>query len=111
MLWEALERKVDEDPKSPFGRMTYVYETLATAKAQTVLRYWNWAFTADVMLDTEPDEDAALEFAPSRRTSMLVSGRRVGGFGENPAPPAFAAAKPEKPAPRVRVPRAETNPK
>jgi uncharacterized protein (DUF2336 family) len=109
MLWEALERKIDDDPKSSFGRMTYVYETLATAKAQTVLRYWNWAFTADISLDTEPDEDAALEFAPARRTAMLVSGRRVGGFGENPPPtPAFAATKPEKPARAPRAAKAET---
>jgi uncharacterized protein (DUF2336 family) len=109
MLWEALERKIDDDPKSSFGRMIYVYETLATAKAQTVLRYWNWAFTADVVLDTEPDEDAALEFAPARRTAMLVSGRRVGGFGENPPPtPAFAAPKPEKPVRAPRAAKAET---
>ncbi len=33
------------DPDStdnPLGRVLYVFDTLATAKAQTVLRYWNW---------------------------------------------------------------------
>ena len=47
-LWRAL-RRPNGDPDSTdnsLGRAVYVFDTLATAKAQTVLRYWNWSFTA-----------------------------------------------------------------
>ncbi|HRO04739.1 MAG TPA: DUF2336 domain-containing protein, partial [Terricaulis sp.] len=50
-LWRALKRPLG-DPEStanPMGRAIYVFDTLATAKAQTVLRYWNWSFTADAV--------------------------------------------------------------
>lgn len=48
-LWRALRRPAG-DPDTvdnPLGRTLYVFDTLATAKAQTVLRYWNWSFTPD----------------------------------------------------------------
>lgn len=48
-LWRALRRPTG-DPETvdnPLGRTLYVFDTLATAKAQTVLRYWNWSFTPD----------------------------------------------------------------
>lgn len=50
-LWRATGAPVSaaEDRSQPFGRMRYVYETLPTAKAQTVLRYWNWSLTADAI--------------------------------------------------------------
>jgi hypothetical protein len=46
-----------------FQRVADVYETIAVAKAQTVLRYWNWslssAFAAEAIAeDPENPEDA-----------------------------------------------------
>ncbi len=48
-LWRAIGGKMGdrEDRSQPFGRMAFVYDTLSNAKAQTVLRYWNWASTAN----------------------------------------------------------------
>lgn len=77
-LWAGLKRAENPDPKSPFSRTFYVFDTLATAKAQTVLRYWNWSLTADApanVAEIDP-HDEALEFAPARRTASLVLGWR-----------------------------------
>jgi uncharacterized protein (DUF2336 family) len=56
-LWQALRRPEDD---ADFRRVADVYETIAVAKAQTVLRYWNWslssAFTPE-MAEGEPDSD------------------------------------------------------
>jgi uncharacterized protein (DUF2336 family) len=42
-LWTALRR----NPDGPdFVRVSDAYETIAVAKAQTVLRYWNWSLSA-----------------------------------------------------------------
>ena len=49
-FWRALGR-LPGDPDSvdnPFGRTCYVFDMLATAKAQTALRYWNWSFTPEI---------------------------------------------------------------
>ena len=64
--------------KAPYGRVLYVFEMLATARAQTVLRYWNWSLTTgmapgDAALMEASDE--TLEFAPARRSAALVFGR------------------------------------
>ncbi|MDP3736263.1 MAG: DUF2336 domain-containing protein [Hyphomonadaceae bacterium] len=58
-LWTALGRsKGDNDPA--FARVSDVYESIAVAKAQTVLRYWNWslsaAFSPDAV-DEDQDQD------------------------------------------------------
>ena len=79
-LWRGLRRSdADPDnPASPYGRVLYVFEMLATAKAQTVLRYWNWSFTTGMtatdaaMMDAT---DEGLEFSPARRSAALVFGR------------------------------------
>jgi len=75
MLWKALGRSSGDPDRTDnaLGRAVYVFETLATAKAQSVLRYWNWSFTADaqhlehVMLD-DPD----LELRLARRSAALL---------------------------------------
>jgi uncharacterized protein (DUF2336 family) len=76
-LWRALGRP-SGDPDStdnPLGRTTYVFDTLATAKAQTVLRYWNWSFTADaVNLDQISFDDDVLELSLARRNAALLFG-------------------------------------
>lgn len=50
-LWRALggEEGDREDRTTPFGRFAYVFDTLPTAKAQTMLRYWNWRAMADLI--------------------------------------------------------------
>jgi uncharacterized protein (DUF2336 family) len=77
-LWRALKRAEDEDPQSPWQRTLYVFDTLATAKAQTVLRYWNWSLSSDAPVDAEKIDpgDPSLEFSPARRTAALVMGWR-----------------------------------
>jgi uncharacterized protein (DUF2336 family) len=78
-FWKGLRREQSEDPKSPFQRTLYVFDTLATAKAQTVLRYWNWSLSADAPSGVADIDlrDAALEFSPARRTAALVMGWRA----------------------------------
>lgn len=50
-LWRAVGGAMGdrEDRSRPFGRMAFVYDTLSNAKAQTVLRYWNWATAAQAL--------------------------------------------------------------
>jgi uncharacterized protein (DUF2336 family) len=42
-LWKAM-RRTEDSPD--FMRVSEAYETIAVAKAQTVLRYWNWSLSA-----------------------------------------------------------------
>jgi hypothetical protein len=60
MLWTALRRPEDGPD---FERVSEAYETIAVAKAQTVLRYWNWslsaAFSPEAIVDHEIDPDLA----------------------------------------------------
>lgn len=80
-LWTGLRRSMQDadSQSSAFGRVQYVYDLLATAKAQTVLRYWNWSLTSAVAaaemaaLDASGDD---MEFSPARRSAALVYGRR-----------------------------------
>ena len=68
-----------ESLASPFGRVMYVYDLLATAKAQTVLRYWNWSLTSALAggdVEAIDPSDLDLEFSPARRSAALVFGRR-----------------------------------
>ena len=77
-LWRALKRPLgDVDvTNNPMGRAIYVFDTLATAKAQTVLRYWNWSFTADaVALDRVSFDDSELDLSLARRNAALLFGR------------------------------------
>lgn len=74
-LWRALQRPTGDPDRTdnPLGRTLFVFDTLATAKAQTVLRYWNWSLTAGVAarIEDEPlelDESAVL----MRRSAQLL---------------------------------------
>ncbi|MFT3726288.1 MAG: DUF2336 domain-containing protein [Terricaulis sp.] len=74
-LWRAL-RRPPGDPDSrdnSLGRTAYVFDTLATAKAQTVLRYWNWSFTADAAnLERVAFDDENIELNTARRNAALL---------------------------------------
>ncbi|MET0181270.1 MAG: DUF2336 domain-containing protein [Caulobacterales bacterium] len=73
-LWRALQRPAgDADhTDNPLGRMMFVFDTLATAKAQTVLRYWNWSFTADAQRIEEAPLELDADAAISRRNAQLL---------------------------------------
>lgn len=76
-LWRALRRPHgDPDrPDNPLGRALYVFDTLATAKAQTVLRYWNWSFTADAVGIERVAYDDGAELPLARRNAALLFNR------------------------------------
>lgn len=74
-FWRALRRPAG-DPDSTdnaLGRAVYVFDTLATAKAQTVLRYWNWSFTADAAgADHVRFDEPEIELTLARRNAALL---------------------------------------
>lgn len=79
-LWRALRRPHGDSDmtNNPLGRAVYVFDTLATAKAQTVLRYWNWSFTADaanIERVTFADDEEVLELSVARRNAALLFNR------------------------------------
>jgi uncharacterized protein (DUF2336 family) len=55
-LWTALGRSKGEDDMA-FNRISDIYETIAVAKAQTVLRYWNWSLSSAYSPDEIEAED------------------------------------------------------
>jgi uncharacterized protein (DUF2336 family) len=74
-LWRALRRPYGDPDRidNPLGRTAYVFDTLATAKAQTVLRYWNWSFTADAAnIERVSIQDPDLELRLARRNAALL---------------------------------------
>jgi uncharacterized protein (DUF2336 family) len=75
LLWKALGRPPG-DPDTidnSLGRAVYIFDTLATVKAQSVLRYWNWSFTADAMgIEDVSIEDPDLELRLARRNAALL---------------------------------------
>jgi uncharacterized protein (DUF2336 family) len=74
-LWRALRRPAGnpDATDNPLGRTAYVFDTLATAKAQTVLRYWNWSFTADAAgVERASYEDPENELRLARRNASLL---------------------------------------
>lgn len=61
-LWTAL-RRTGPEADAAFARVSDIYESIAVAKAQTVLRYWNWSLSSAYSPD-EMDEDDEAEFRP-----------------------------------------------
>jgi uncharacterized protein (DUF2336 family) len=77
-LWRALRRPGGNPDAidNPLGRSAYVFDTLATAKAQTVLRYWNWSFTADAAnIDRVDFSNDTLDLSLARRNAALLFNR------------------------------------
>jgi uncharacterized protein (DUF2336 family) len=74
-LWLSLRRE-GEEAEASFARVSEVFETLAVAKAQTVLRYWNWslssAFSPDVIDGADAMLDEAGMAAPSQHAVHLA---------------------------------------
>lgn len=88
-LWAALKRPVGRPnaPDKNFLEVLEFYEMMAVAKAQTVLRYWNWSLSAafspeilrgddDILLDAIGSDD--VKEAPTHKSARLIFGRGAG---------------------------------
>ena len=81
-LWMALKRPASRPGATvqDFEEVLEVFEMMAVAKAQTVLRYWNWSLSAAFspeILKSEPGDsgaDSASE-GPTSRSIRLIFGR------------------------------------
>ena len=80
-LWRSLRRPEMLDDGVEHPQLSYVveiYDTLSVAKAQTVLRYWNWSLTGTGLSGdnaiSEEDEVADELFSTMKRTESLVFG-------------------------------------
>lgn len=84
-LWTALRRPLElqhGEPHPLFALVAETYEILSVAKAQTTLRYWNWALSSAYspaalrhaqQLGDPANEEA--EYSAAQRTARLVFGR------------------------------------
>lgn len=80
-LWRGLRRPLENDgePNPAFVRTSLVFDSISTNRAQTVLRYWNWALTSAMspMLAANLEEnDEIMDFSVSARMSHLVFGNQ-----------------------------------
>ena len=79
-LWRALRKpEVDGDGRiaPALEQALETYDRMATDRAQTVLRYWNWALTsaltpALVRAIRDGDEEALDEYSAPQRAAMLA---------------------------------------
>jgi uncharacterized protein (DUF2336 family) len=85
-LWRGLRRpEVDSAGNlSPsLERVLTVFDSIAVDRAQTVLRYWNWALSSAltptlIQAIREGDESAVDAFSAPQRAAMLTLGRDFG---------------------------------
>jgi uncharacterized protein (DUF2336 family) len=85
VLWAALQKPLESEEgvmHPQFKHVSEVYELLSVAKAQTILRYWNWAlssaYSPGAMQSGAGMPEAAneeAEFSAAQRTARLVFGR------------------------------------
>jgi uncharacterized protein (DUF2336 family) len=78
-LWEA-QRRPGGEGDAAYARVSEVYETIAVAKAQTVLRYWNWSLSSAFSPEAMDEGDALFDeesrpMSTSARSAKLVFGR------------------------------------
>lgn len=79
-LWRAMRRpetEPDGRPAEAFERVLVTYDMIATDRAQTVLRYWNWALSsaltpALVRAIREGDDEALDEYSIPQWAAMLA---------------------------------------
>lgn len=82
LLWSALRRSAettDGEVEPRFRRVTHCYQLLTVAKAQTVLRYWNWslssAYSPRSGVVDDPEEPRGGSFSAARKTAGLLFGK------------------------------------
>lgn len=79
-LWAAFKRPISKPnaPDAEYERVLEVYDMLAVAKAQTVLRYWNWslssAFSPEIVQAAEGEDENEL-VRHGERSARLIFGR------------------------------------
>lgn len=73
LLWRALRRVEDDED---YIRVSEVYETIAVAKAQTVLRYWNWSLVSALGEAMEDEEVAGFS-----RDLLTMDAAGLSSFG------------------------------
>lgn len=79
-LWRSMRRpefEADGSPSEHLERVLIAYDMLAVDRAQTVLRYWNWALSsaltpALIRAIREGDEDSLDEYSVPQRAAMLA---------------------------------------
>jgi uncharacterized protein (DUF2336 family) len=79
-LWRSMRRPEtgpDGEPSEALERVLVTYDMIATDRAQTVLRYWNWALSsaltpALVRAIREGDEESLDEYSVPQRAAMLA---------------------------------------
>ncbi len=85
LLWTALRRPMETDGEldPTYARCIEVFEATSTEKAQTILRYWNWALTSAMsptlaarLEDGDDTGHARQDLSVPELTSRLVFGRR-----------------------------------
>ncbi len=79
-LWRGLRRpetEADGSPSLVLDRVLLCYDMIAVDRAQTVLRYWNWALSSALTPDLvrairEQDESMLDEHSAPQKAAMLV---------------------------------------
>jgi uncharacterized protein (DUF2336 family) len=79
-LWQALRRPETDAsgaPSAALERTLIAYDTIAVDRAQTVLRYWNWALSsaltpALLRAIRDGDEEGLDDYSGPQRAAMLV---------------------------------------
>ncbi len=82
-LWHALKRPVGtkENPDPGMLNIIKCYDSLSSNKAQTVLRYWNWALSSEMSADFKDEIRApggmniSSDMSTPERTAALVYGQ------------------------------------
>lgn len=79
-MWKAMRRPETDSAGQmvpALERTLLIYDMMAVDRAQTVLRYWNWALSsaltpALLRAIRERDEEAVDDFSPSAKAAMLA---------------------------------------
>ena len=85
-LWRSMRRSeqaADGSPDPAWERVQVTYDMLAVARAQTVLRYWNWslssALTPALLRAIRDGEEEGLDdYSPPERAAMLALAENFG---------------------------------
>lgn len=82
-LWSALKRPrtTEAHVESLYEHVIDVYESMATDKAQTVLRYWNWSLTSSMAPAHVIASDVDERYRDDRMSAAQRAARLVWGSG------------------------------